>query len=80
MSLVPKPMDWDSNHIAKFMGITFAVINNEHNTHTAVMFIPNKRPEIETSFNSIEQAKDWCEKVLLPMALNQYFKGNITNE
>lgn len=81
MNLIPKPLVWIDN-TARFMGVTFSVTPNEHSTYNATMLIPAMRPESEHGLNSIEQARTWCEEVLLPRVLSQHFhryKGDFHN-
>lgn len=73
-----KPIIWKKDgatYYSDFLGVTLSAYRNEHGKYTARLNSPSKRPEMETSLDTIEEAKRYAEKILLPRELLTYFTG-----
>lgn len=78
MNLTVKPFKWqqeqDGSATAYFMGIVFRAFKNGNAKYSASMVIGSQRPEFNNSCDSLDEAKSYCEKELLSMALSNDFK------
>lgn len=71
-----RPIKWvetdGKGHVAFVMGAMLCAY--EHNgKYSCRLVLPNTRPEIETQFLTLEQAKQHAETVLLEAELAKYF-------
>ena len=73
-----KPLVWQNTKdgvLSTFIGAEIMAFRNAHGKYTACISVPGKRPETETAFDSLDEAKRYAEFVLLPRELSRYFVG-----
>lgn len=69
----PKPLNWQDN-IATFMGITLSVFPN--NSKWDCRLVNDlTRSETQSGFNTIDEAKQYAEHILLNRELHKYFES-----
>ena len=73
-----KPLVWQNTKagvLSTFMGAGITAFHNAHGKYTACISVPGKRPEMETAFDTLDEAKRYAEFILLPRELSRYFTG-----
>lgn len=73
-----KPLKWvveGNTHQAEILGAVLSVYPTEHGKYAARINLPNKRPEMETSLDTLDEAKRYAERILLVRELSRYFIG-----
>ena len=73
-----KPLVWRNTKdgvLSTFVGAEITAFHNAHGKYTACVSVTGKRPEMETAFDTLDEAKPYAEFILLPRELSRYFIG-----
>ena len=73
-----KPLVWQNTKdgvLSTFVGAEITAFHNAHGKYTACISVTGKHPEMETAFDTLDEAKRYAEFILLPRELSHYFIG-----